>query len=84
MLNLFDEEAILLVDPLISNGDLCGPQDPNCDGSQDYFFGNLPQNPATIPADEANPYYKKANVAGSTGDPYQTRRTIRLGLKFTF
>ena len=84
VLNLFDEKAVLLVDPSISNGDLCGPQAPDCDGSQDYFFGNLPQNPNLIPGDEANPYYKKANVAGSTADPYQTRRTIRAGLKFTF
>lgn len=84
VLNLFDEEAVLLVDPNLSNGDLCGPQDPACDGSQDYFFGNTPMNPASIPADEANPYYKKANATGSTADPYQTRRTIRLGLKFTF
>jgi hypothetical protein len=32
-----------------------------------------------------NPYYLQPNVAGSfAGSPYQTRRTIRLGLKFAF
>ncbi len=37
VLNLFDEDAVLLVDNNQFDGDLCDAAD--CDGSYDYFFG---------------------------------------------
>lgn len=85
VLNLFDEKAATLIDPYLSNGDLCQQIGPACMGDATaYFFDHTPWNPNAIPASQANPYYKKANAVGSTADPYQTRRTIRVGLKFTF
>ena len=80
VINLFDEQAVLLVDPLISNNDACVAS-TGCDRTQEWFFSHGPINP---PATGANPYYLKAGVNGSTTDPYQVRRTIRAGLKFTF
>ena len=47
VLNLFDEEAILLVDPPSATATSVCP-DPNCDCShpETYFFANTPQTPA--------------------------------------
>ncbi|MEO8274668.1 MAG: TonB-dependent receptor [Thermoanaerobaculia bacterium] len=84
VLNLFDEDTVLLVDPLLSNGDLCDAA-PGCDRSQTYFFSNAPfDTRALLDPASNNPYYGKANVSGSTTDAYQTRRTIRVGLTFRF
>lgn len=84
VLNLFDEDTALLIDPYSSNGDVCD-FDANCDGSAQYFFDQVPfdANSRLDPAD-ANPFYLKPNVKGSTIDPFQTRRTIRAGLRIMF
>ncbi len=84
VLNLFDEKTVILVDPLINNGDLC-TSSPGCDRSQTWFFEHVPLNVNGLltPAN-ANPYYLKANAVGLTADPYQARRAIRVGLKFSF
>jgi carboxypeptidase family protein/TonB-dependent receptor-like protein len=91
VLNLFDEDEAQVLDPTISNQDLCTlwtsahPADP-CNRSQEFFFSHTPWDVNGLLSGAArNPYYLQPNVAGSfTGSPYQTRRTIRLGLKFTF
>lgn len=85
VINLFDEDTALLIDPLLSNGDVC-TSSPGCDRTQDWFFSNVPLNTGNINASQNNPYYLKPNVSGSAGTDniYQTRRTIRAGLKFTF
>ena len=81
VLNLFDEDTALLLDPYASEGDLCGE---DCDGSQEYFFSNTPFDANSLDPAEANPFYLKPNAVGSTADPYQVRRTVRVGLKFMF
>lgn len=85
VINLFDEDTALLIDPLLSNGDVCSAS-PGCDRTQEWFFGNTPLNINNINVSQNNPYYLKPNVSGSaaTDQIYQTRRTFRAGLKFTF
>jgi hypothetical protein len=79
VLNLFDEDAVLLVDNTQFRGDLC---DDNCDGSQEYFFGGT-LDPSVLAGTE-NPFYLQPNVAGSTANPFQAPRVVRVGLKFLF
>jgi hypothetical protein len=92
VLNLFDEKADILLDPSISDADICSlytaahPDDP-CDRTQEFFFSHTPWDVDGLLAQapsSRNPYYLKPNATGSTADPFQTRRTIRLGLKFSF
>ena len=78
MLNLFDEDAVLLVDNNQFDGDLCDTD--ACDGSYDYFFGGG-LDPSVLAGTE-NPFYLKPNTGVSFGNPFQQARTIRLGLKF--
>jgi hypothetical protein len=80
VLNLFDEDATLLVDSFQYNGDLCDAAD--CDGSYDYFFGGGLNEGAVIGTE--NPYYLQPNVVGSTANPFQAPRVVRVGLKFLF
>lgn len=85
VINLLDEDTTTLLDPTSNLGDLC-TSTPGCDRSQDFFFGAVPYdvNGSLNPA-SANPYYLKPNIAEVfTGSPFQTRRTLRLGLKFQF
>jgi hypothetical protein len=93
VLNLFDEDEATVLDPTSSNQDICTLWNANpshasdrCDGSQEFFFTHTPWDVnGLLTGQAANAYYLQPNVAGSfTGSPYQTRRTIRLGLKFTF
>jgi hypothetical protein len=83
VINLFDEDTELLLDPSPSDDDLCTAI-PGCDRTQEYFFNHAPFNTeALLDPAAANPYYKQPNVSDSfVGSPYQTRRTLRLGLKF--
>jgi hypothetical protein len=91
VLNLFDQKKATVLDPLISNQDICTlwtaahPTDP-CDRTQEFFFSHTPWDVnGLLTAAGNNPYYLQPNVAGSfAGSPFQTRRTIRLGLKFAF
>jgi outer membrane receptor for ferrienterochelin and colicin len=80
VLNLFDEDATLLVDPNQYLGDLCDAAD--CDGSYDYFFGGG-LDPSVLAGTE-NPFYLKPNTGVTFGNPFQAARTIRAGLKFLF
>jgi hypothetical protein len=93
VLNLLDNDEEVVIDPVLSRQDLCTlwntahPTD-RCTGanSQSFFFSHTPWdvNGLLDPASN-NPFYGKANIAGSfAGSPYQTRRTIRLGLKLSF
>ena len=87
VLNLFDEDTAVLIDPNLTNGDLCTAYaSAGCDRSQDWFFGHTPLSTGGLNPTQNNPYYLKPGVAGSatTADVFQTRRTIRAGLKFTF
>ena len=78
VLNLFDEDAVLLVDNNQFDGDLCDTD--ACDGSYDYFFGGG-LDPSVVAGTE-NPFYLKPNTGVSFGNPFQQARTVRLGLKF--
>ncbi len=80
VLNLFDEKAALLIDNNQYDGDLCDAAD--CDGSQGYFFGGG-LDPSVLVGTE-NPFYLKPNTGVSFGNPFQTARTLRVGLKFLF
>lgn len=80
VLNLFDEQAALLIDNNQYLGDLCDTD--ACDGSYDYFFGGG-LDPSVLAGTE-NPFYLKPNTGVSFGNPYQAARTIRFGLKFLF
>ncbi len=91
VLNLLDEDEAIVLDPTISNQDICTlwtaahPTDP-CTRTQTFFFTHTPWDVnSLLTGQAANPYYLQPNVAGSFGgSPFQTRRTIRLGLKFSF
>ena len=78
VLNLFDEDATLLVDNNQFDGDLCDAAD--CDGSYDYFFGGG-LDPSSVAGTE-NPFYLQPNTGVSFGNPFQQARTVRVGLKF--
>ncbi|MGE4188323.1 MAG: TonB-dependent receptor [Thermoanaerobaculia bacterium] len=80
ILNLFDEDAALLIDNNQYEGDLCDAD--ACDGSYDYFFGGG-LDPSVLAGTE-NPFYLKPNTGVSFGNPFQQARTVRVGLKFLF
>ena len=86
ILNLFDEDTALLIDPFMSETDLCTALGrTSCDA--EFFFANAPFNVASIlPASQANPFYLKPNALGSTtvDNVFQARRAVRLGVKLTF
>ena len=89
VLNLFDEATAVLIDPVSSDTDLCtalAAAEPvasrRCNRTADWFFGNAPLNTNLDKKD--NPFYLKPNASGSTADPFQARRTVRLGFKVTF
>lgn len=90
VLNVFDQDTSQLIDPNYSRTDLCSAMGAACTTARaqgvqaQYFFDNIASVdiPAVLP--QNNPYYLKANAGGSTGDPFQTRRNLRLGLKLTF
>ena len=91
VLNLFDSDNANLIDPSISQTDLCGAMakalNNTCDGSAQYFFDNISKVNVRQVMNQygtPNPFYLQPNVAGSTGDPFQTRRTVRLGVKLNF
>jgi len=101
VLNLFDSDAVQLIDPNYSSTDLCGYLTaakvaelglnvPSCSVARseglaaDWFFENISKINIKQILPQNNPYYGKANAGGSTGDPFQTRRTVRVGVKFTF
>jgi len=83
VLNLFDQDTSQLIDPNYSNTDLCSVV-AGCDRSAQFFFDKIPSVniPAVLP--QNNRHYLKANSGGSTADPFQTRRNLRLGIKLTF
>ncbi len=85
VLNLFDEDATLLIDNNHYRADLCDFL-AACDGSSASLYPWQSVNTDTAMAGaDLNPFYLQPNVAGSfTGSPYQAPRTIRAGLKFSF
>ncbi|HLF55977.1 MAG TPA: carboxypeptidase regulatory-like domain-containing protein [Thermoanaerobaculia bacterium] len=86
VLNLFDEDTSILVDPALSDGDVCDSLSGDC-GTQDFFWNTLVpfDTVALLDPALANPYFKKANVSDSFGgSPFQARRVVRVGLKFSF
>jgi hypothetical protein len=89
VLNIFDEDTVQLVDPNYSSTDLCSAiaacTTARSNGeAADWFFANIGSVNIKSVLPQNNPYYLKANSGGSTGDPFQTRRTVRLGVKLTF
>jgi hypothetical protein len=89
VLNIFDQDTALLVDPNYSRTDLCGAI-AACTAARaqghaaDWFFENIADVDVKAVLPQNNPYYLKANSGGSTADPFQTRRSVRLGVKLTF
>ena len=90
VLNLFDSDTALLVDPNYSNTDLCTAIGSACTTARaagnaaEWFFANIGSVNIKNVLPQNNPYYLQANSGGSTADPFQTRRTVRLGVKLTF
>ncbi len=99
VLNVFDQDTAQLIDPNYSRTDLCTAIGSACTTARgqgkaaEYFFANIASIDIKSKLDNftnaqgqhtLNPYYLKANAGGSTADPFQTRRTVRLGVKLTF
>lgn len=89
VLNLFDSDTSQLVDPFYSNTDLCSAiaactAARSAGNAAEWFFANINTVDIKSVLAQNNPYYLKANVGGSTGDPFQARRSVRLGVKLTF
>ncbi|HEV7243214.1 MAG TPA: carboxypeptidase regulatory-like domain-containing protein [Thermoanaerobaculia bacterium] len=90
VLNLFDSDTAQLIDPNYSNTDLCTAIGSACTTARaaghaaDYFFANIGSVNIKSVLPQNNVFYLQPNAGGSTGDPFQTRRTLRLGVKLTF
>ena len=90
VLNIFDQDTAQLIDPNYSNTDLCTAVGKACTDARaagnaaEWFFANLNSVNIKQVLPQNNPFYLHANVGGSTTDPFQTRRTVRLGVKLTF
>ncbi|HXI14353.1 MAG TPA: TonB-dependent receptor [Thermoanaerobaculia bacterium] len=83
VLNLLDQDTTQLVDPNYSETDLCSVV-AGCNKSAQFFFDKIGAVDIKKVLPQNNPFYLKANSGGSTGDPFQVRRNVRLGVKFTF
>ncbi len=85
VLNLFDEDTAVAIDPLSNDTDLCSAlASLGCTAAtaDTFFFTTLKGvNRSQIPTN--NPFYLKPNSLGGN-DPFQARRTLRVGLKVTF